>query len=80
MANIATVKVAEELRPAMYRAGNRLAGFHEEKCLVHVSKQGPHYGFVCETEDGYLLELQHDDFRFTDSKGRFDEICWEVDE
>ena len=80
MAEIATarIEVSEELRPAMYRVGNRKEGYHEEPCLVHVTKQGPHFGFVCETRDGYLLELQYDDFRFLDSADKFGEIAWEA--
>ena len=66
-----------ETRPAMYRVGNMKEGFHLERCLVHTAKQGPHFGFICETGSGDLLELQHDDLLFLDSAEKFGEIAWD---
>ena len=73
MASVATITITEKVRPAMTKTG--------KKVLVHTGRVGPSVGgFVCEHEDGSMSELIHADLAFLDSKGLFDQFCWEVGE
>ncbi len=78
MADIATIKVTEELRPAMCKVFTKPKQAEWVRCLVHVTKHGTHGGFVCEDEYGMLHEAFDEGLKFLDSAGRFEEICWEV--
>ena len=78
MADIATINVTEELRPAMCKVFTKPKTLEPIRCLVHVAKTGPHGGFCCEDEYGFMHEVDADLIQFLDSAERFDGICWEV--
>ena len=72
MANIATVTVKPEKRPATLNG---------QRCFAYPAMRSLHGGFVVEFEDGTLGEAVQgiDEFRFLDSKEMFDACCWEGD-
>lgn len=73
MADIATVTVRPEKRPAILNG---------HRCFVYTAMQSLHGGFVVEFDDGTLGEVVQGidaEFRFLDSKEAFDTYCWEGD-
>ena len=73
MADIATVTVKPEKRPAILNG---------QRCFAYTAMKSLHGGFVVEFEDGTLGEAVQGidkEFRFLDSKEAFDAYCWEGD-
>lgn len=73
MSDIATIKITADMRPAKVNG---------RTCLVHMTLQSAHCGFVVEYADGSISEAVQgiDDIRFLDSADKFDEVCWEVEQ
>lgn len=71
MSDIATIKITADMRPAKVNGRN---------CLVYMTLQSVHGGFIVEYADGSISEAVQgiDDIRFLDSAEKFGEICWEV--
>ena len=71
MSDIATIRITADMRPAKVNGRN---------CLVHMTMQSAHCGFVIEYADGSISEAVQgiDDIYFLDSADKFGEICWDV--
>ena len=72
MSDIATIRITADIRPAKVNG---------RYCLVHMTLQSAHGGFVVEDDDGSISEAVQgiDDIRFLDSADKFGEICFEVE-
>lgn len=73
MSDIATIRITADIRPAEVNG---------RSCLVHMTLQSAHGGFVVEYADGSISEAVQGihDIRFLDSADKFGEICWEVEQ
>ena len=66
-----TITIREEIRQAELFVDGGSA-----RCLVHMGKVGRHGGFVCELENGSIVEGDERSMRFIDSEDEFSAYYW----
>lgn len=76
------ITIKSELRPAVVTfrdmTDRELPKLVEQKVLVHEGVMANNDCRWCEYPDGTMHEIGQGLIRYLDSRGRFDEICWEV--
>lgn len=85
MANIATITINDDVRPAMIRFpmsrtdSQGIGYFTETRALVHMNHICSESAcYLCELPEGTLYEIKSTDIRFLDSQDRFNEIAWDA--
>lgn len=68
------------IKPQMRRAVGIGKNDKGTRYVVHMTRMGSHGCFVCEMEDGKMVELEKTDIRFLDQAPEFSECSWNDDE